>query len=58
MFVPNITLHYKRIIPGKQKFCGMNVFEAQKIMNRKLKRLLADYALDNVALKDLLSKKW
>ena len=26
--------------------------------NAKLKRLLADAMLDNVALKDLLSKKW
>ena len=26
--------------------------------NAKLKKLLADAMLDNVALKDLLSKKW
>jgi putative transposase len=26
--------------------------------NSKLKRLLADAMLDNVALKDVLSKKW
>ena len=26
--------------------------------NTKLKRLLADAMLDNVALKDLLAKKW
>ncbi len=41
----------------------MSVSEAQRLKaleeeNRKLKRLVADYALDNVALKDLLSKKW
>lgn len=47
----------------KAKFGGMDVSEAQRLRaledeNRKLKRLVADYALDNVALKDLLSKKW
>jgi putative transposase len=47
----------------KTKFGGMTVSDAQKLRaledeNRKLKRLVADYALDNVALKDLLSKKW
>jgi putative transposase len=47
----------------KAKFGGMTVSDAQKLRaledeNRKLKRLVADYALDNVALKDLLSKKW
>lgn len=47
----------------KAKFGGMNVSEVQRLRaleeeNRKLKRLVADYALDNVALKDLLSKKW
>ena len=47
----------------KAKFGGMNVSDAQRLRtleeeNRKLKRLVADYALDNVALKDLLSKKW
>lgn len=47
----------------KAKFGGMNVSEAQRLRaleeeNRRLKRLVADYALDNVALKDLLSKKW
>lgn len=47
----------------KAKFGGMSVSEAQRLKaleeeNRKLKRLVADYALDNIALKDLLSKKW
>jgi putative transposase len=47
----------------KAKFGGMSVSEAQRLKaleeeNRKLKRLVADYALDNLALKDLLSKKW
>jgi putative transposase len=47
----------------KSKFGGMNVSEAQRLRqleveNSKLKRIVAEQALDNVALKDLLSKNW
>jgi len=47
----------------KTKFGGMDVSEARRLKaledeNAKLKRLLADAMLDNVALKDLLGKKW
>ena len=47
----------------KAKIGGMDVSEAKRLKtledeNTKLKRLLADAMLDNVALKDLLSKKW
>jgi putative transposase len=47
----------------KAKFGGMDVSEAKRLKgledeNAKLKRLLADAMLDNVVLKDLLSKKW
>lgn len=47
----------------KAKFGGMNVSEAEKLRrleseNSKLKRLVADQALDIIALKDVLSKKW
>jgi len=47
----------------KSKFGGMDVSEAKRLKtlegeNAKLKRLLAEAMLDNVALKDLLSKKW
>jgi putative transposase len=47
----------------KAKFGGMNVSEAQRLRqleaeNAKLKRIVAEQALDNVALKDLLSKNW
>jgi putative transposase len=47
----------------KAKYGGMDVSEARKLKaledeNTKLKRLLADAMLDNVALKDLLGKKW
>ena len=41
----------------------MEVSEARRLKaledeNTKLKRMLADAMLDNVALKDLLGKKW
>jgi putative transposase len=47
----------------KAKYGGMDVNEARRLKaledeNAKLKRLLADAMLDNVALKDLLGKKW
>ena len=47
----------------KAKFGGLDVSEARRLKaledeNTKLKRLLADAMLDNVALKDLLAKKW
>jgi putative transposase len=46
----------------KAKYGGMEVSEARRLKaledeNTKLKKLLADAMLDNVALKDLLSKK-
>ena len=49
------------IYKWKAKFGGMDVSEAKKLRgleeeNGKLKRLLADAMLDNVALKDLLGK--
>ena len=47
----------------KAKYGGLEVSEARQLReleseNAKLKRLLADTMLDNLALKDLLSKKW
>jgi len=50
-------------INGKRKYGGMDVSEAKRLPaleeeNTKLKRMLADAMLDNVALKDLLGKKW
>ena len=51
------------ITKWKAKFGGMEVSEAKRLRtledeNTKLKRMLADAMLDNVALKDLLGKKW
>ena len=47
----------------KRKYGGMEVSEARRLRaledeNRCLKKLVADLALDNAALKDVLSKNW
>lgn len=47
----------------KAKFGGMTVSEAVRLRvlegeNLKLKRLVADQALDIIALKDVISRKW
>ena len=47
----------------KAKYGGMDVSEARRLKaledeNGRLKRMLADAMLDNLALKDLLGKKW
>ena len=47
----------------KSKFGGMTVSEARRLRalegeNAKLKRLVADQALDIIALKDVISRKW
>ena len=47
----------------KNKFGDMTVSDAQKLRlleaeNSKLKRLVAEQALDIVALKDVVSRKW
>ena len=47
----------------KARYGGLEVSEAKRLKaledeNTRLKRLLADAMLDNVALKDLLGKKW
>ena len=51
------------IYKWKAKYGGLDVSEARRLKaledeNAKLKRMLADAMLDNVALKDLLGKKW
>jgi putative transposase len=47
----------------RSKFGGMDVTEARRLKqleeeNAKLKRIVADQALDITMLKDLLGKKW
>ena len=47
----------------KAKYGGLDVSEARRLKaledeNARLKRMLADAMLDNVALKDLLGQKW
>jgi len=51
------------IFVWKKKFSNMTVNEAKKLReleaeNSKLKRIVADQALDIVMLKDVNSKKW
>ena len=51
------------IYKWKARFGGMDASEAKRLRaledeNAKLKRMLAEAMLDNVALKDLLGKKW
>jgi putative transposase len=45
------------------KYAGMTVVELRRLKeleaeNAKHKRIVADQALDNAALKDLLNRKW
>jgi putative transposase len=47
----------------KAKYGGMDISDARKLKqleeeNRKLKNVVADLTLDNLALKDVLSKNW
>ena len=51
------------VLQVKAKFGGMDISETRKLKaleeeKGRLKRMLADAMLDNVALKDLLGKKW
>ena len=47
----------------KKRYSGLNVSEAKRmkelvVENSKLKRLVADQALDILALKEVVEKKW
>ena len=47
----------------KKKYAGMDVNDAKRLKqledeNRRLKKLVADQALDNAMLKEVLAKKW
>lgn len=47
----------------KRKYGGMDVSDAKRLKaleaeNSRLKRMVADLALDNQMLKDIASKKW
>ena len=47
----------------KRKYGGMNIPDAKRLKqledeNRRLKKLVADLALDKEALKDALGRKW
>lgn len=56
-------IHKATFYNWKAKFGGMTVSDARKLRaledeNRRLKQIVADQALDNRALKELLSKNW
>lgn len=56
--VSNATLYEWR-----KKYQGMSIPDARRLKsledeNRKLKRIVADQALEIVAIKDVLSKNW
>ena len=47
----------------KSKFAGMSVSELKRVKeleaeNARLKRMYADLALENAAIKDVLGRKW
>ena len=47
----------------RKKYGGLEVSEARRLKqleeeNARLKRIVADLSLDNVALKDIVSEKW
>jgi putative transposase len=51
------------VIRWKAKYGGLQVNEARRLRhledeNRRLKKLVADLALDNAMLKDVVGKKW
>lgn len=53
----------KSLYYWRRKFGGMDVSEAKRLKaledeNRKLKRIVADQALEITAIKDVLSKNW
>jgi len=53
----------KSLYYWRRKYGGMEVSEARRLKsledeNRKLKRIVADLTLQNVALKDVLGKNW
>jgi len=58
-----IGIHETTFYNWKQKFGGMELSEAKRMRaveeeNRRLKRIVADQALDIQMLKDINSKKW
>ncbi|MCL4168625.1 UNVERIFIED_CONTAM: hypothetical protein GTU68_062884 [Idotea baltica] len=47
----------------RKKYTGMDSSQLKRLKqleeeNRKLKQMYADVAIDNIALKDVISKKW
>jgi putative transposase len=58
-----LGIHETTFYNWKQKYGGMELSEAKRLRameeeNRRLKRIVADQALDIQMLKDVNSKKW
>jgi putative transposase len=58
-----LGVSHERLYRWKRKYGGLNVNEARRLRtleeeNRRLKRLVADQALDILALRDLLAKNF
>lgn len=67
MSVPEVARKYGistfTFYKWRKRYSGLNVSEAKRmremeVENSRLKRLVADQALDILALKEVLSKKW
>src|SRR3972149_2169614 len=61
--VPAAGSRCRDAVPLETEVWGMEVSEARRLHaledeNRRLKRIVADLALDNAALKDVISKNW
>jgi len=58
-----LGIHKGTFYNWRKKYAGMEAsqlkeFKELKEENRRLKQMYADLSLDNVMLKDVLSKKW
>ena len=58
-----IGVRPQTLAPSRERYSGMTVEEAKekkrlKDENTRLRQLVAQYALDNAALKSALGKKW
>ena len=58
-----LGIHKGTFYNWRKKYAGMDVSQLKELKelkdeNRRLKQMYADLSLDNVMLKDVLSKKW
>ena len=58
-----LGIHKGTFYNWRKKYAGMDASQLKELKelkeeNRRLKQMYADLSLDNVMLKDVLSKKW